>query len=108
MDNPETLNYSDGWKPVYNPVVYDSAEAVSEEPVKEKKKTKEGKPFLLTIQIILCVTAVLSLYALKSFSPDYFKEVYNWYDKNLNNEVILTETFKDFSLDNLINAVSGK
>ncbi|MCH5303678.1 MAG: hypothetical protein J1E41_02335 [Ruminococcus sp.] len=109
MDNPETLIFKDDWKPVYNPVHYERPIEEEEfKPKNKEKKTRESKPLLITIQLIVCILALVSLYLLKTFGGDLYTEVYNWYDKNLNNEIIMSETFESFSLDNLINAAEDK
>ncbi len=112
MDNPETVYYKDDWKPVYNPETFERVSTdnneENEEAIPEKKKKASGKPMVLIIQIIICAVAFLSLYALKSFDIGVFNNVYKWYEDNLNNEIIISETFKDFSLDKIINAVENK
>lgn len=111
MDNPETLYFKDEWKPVYNPVQYET-HINNEEPAEEEqpklKKKSDGKPLLMIIQIVFCIITLLSLYALKSFSADLFKEIQGWYENNLNNEIIMSESFESLSLDNLINAAKDK
>ena len=110
MDNPETVYYKDDWKPVYNPETFErvNTDVNNEEVIPEKKKKASGKPMVLIIQIIICAVAFLSLYALKLFDIGVFNNVYKWYEDNLNNEIIISETFKDFSLDKIINAVENK
>ncbi|MBR2280381.1 MAG: hypothetical protein IJ903_05610 [Ruminococcus sp.] len=112
MDNPETVYYKDDWKPVYNPETFERVNSgdneENEEAVPEKKKKASGKPMVLIIQIIICAVAFLSLYAIKSFDIGVFNDVYKWYEDNLNNEIIISETFMDFSLDKIINAVENK
>lgn len=108
MDNPEALSLNDEWTSAYNPVEYERSSEIPEEKTKLKKKKREGKPLLIIIQIILSLILLLSLYGLKLFTPDLFKDIYTWYEKNLNNEIILSESFESFSLDNLINAVKDK
>ena len=108
MDNPEALSLNEEWTSAYNPVEYETSADIPEEKAKPEKKKKEGKPLLITIQIILSILLLISLYGLKLFTPDLFKDIYNQYEKNLNNEIILSDTFENFSLDNLINAVKDK
>lgn len=113
MDNQDSLIFRDDWKPVYNPVSIDyesnpeSEENIVEEKT-EKKKTTSGKPLLLMIQIIICVTAIISLYALKFFGFSWFNDFYTWYDKNINNEIIISENFENFNLDSLLNEIKNK
>ncbi len=106
MDNPETLTLNDDWKQVYNPVRYEKPTESNEqhEPKKKTKKKPESKPLLIIIQIIVCAIAVLSAYILKTIGGDLYKTVHEWYYSNLNAELIMTDTFEDFSLDNLFNA----
>lgn len=109
MDNPETLNYNDDWKPVYNPTQYNSYEELTDEnPKPEKPKKSRAKPLLTLIQIIICIIAVLSFYSLKTFDKNLYNKLYELYITNLNNEIILTDSFEDFSLDNIINAFKNK
>lgn len=109
MDNPETIIRNDDWTSVYNPVQYEANEPFVEEPYKEKKtKKSQSKPLLTLIQIFICVIAVLLFYSLKTFDNNLYNKIYDMYRENLNNEIVLTETFEDFSLDNIINAVKNK
>jgi hypothetical protein len=113
MDNQDSLIFRDDWKPVYNPVIVDDetfSESEENNTVEktEKKKKSSGKPLLPIIQIILCVTAIISLYALKNFGFSWFNDFYSWYDKNINNEIIISETFESFNLDSLLNEIKNK
>lgn len=110
MDNPETLYFNGDWKPVYNPVEFKSVEDTPDEAGETvpKKKERGSKPLLVIIQIIVCIIGILSLYGLKYFKPDMFSEVYKWYDKNINNELIIKEDVENISLDKLINAIQNK
>ncbi len=110
MDNPEPLYYNDDWKPVYNPVEFKPVDSISEdvEEAVPKKKERGSKPMLVIIQIIICIIGILSLYGLKYFNADMFSEVYKWYDKNINNELIIKDNIDKFSIDKLINAVQNK
>ena len=112
MDNPETLIFKDDWKPVYNPVHYEKPvyeeENTPKKTEKKEKKKSESKPLLIIIQLILCIIALFSLYLLKIFGGDFYSQIYSWYDKNLNNEIIMSETFENFNIDNLINAAQNK
>lgn len=107
MDNPETLSLNnDNWQQVYNPVLYEKPTEATEQP-QQKKRTKkklETKPILIIIQIILCSIAVLSAYCLKTFGGDLYITVHDWYYSNLNAELIMSDTFENFSLENLFNA----
>ena len=115
MDNPDTFYFENDWKPVYNPVQYENYDnnlSDDTEEIKDKKAPKikkvEGKPLLMIIQILLCLIIMLAAYALQTFRPDMFKDIKGWYDKNLNNEIIMSETFENFSLDKLINEFKDK
>ena len=106
MDNPETLSLNDNWQQVYNPVRYEKpAETVEKSQQKKKiKKKPQSRPLLIIIQIILCGIAVLSAYILQIFGGDLYKTVRKWYYDNLNAELIMSDTFENFSLDNLFDA----
>ncbi len=109
MDNPEVLSLENDWTPAYNPVEFEKSNNSSDYEVeKNKKKKREGKPLLITIQLIISLLLLLSFYALKLFSFDIFSELKKWYDTNLNNEIIITESFNSFSIDNLINELKIK
>ncbi len=112
MDNPEiseiTVN-NDEWTPVFDPVHYEPDARDTKETEKNKPEKKHtSKPLLMTVQIILCMLIMLTLYGIKTFGKDLFKEIDKWYQTNLNNEIIITENFDNFSLDELINAVKNK
>lgn len=106
MDNPETLTLNDNWQQVYNPVRYEKPTESVEKPQSKKKakKKRESRPLLIIIQIILCAIAVLSAYILQIFGGDLYKTVHDWYYGNLNAELIASDTFENFSLDNLFDA----
>lgn len=110
MDNPETVYYNNDWKPVYNPVTPQKEEIIEENTDNEPKKKEKNtpKPLLIIIQIILCAVVLLSFYSLKNIGSKYFDDIYNWYNDNIKNEVILSESFENFSLDSIIDAVKGK
>ncbi len=109
MDNPEILNENNDWTPAYNPVHYEintpERGKISEN---NPHKKHTSKPLLMITQIIICVLILLSLYGIKTFGKDLFKEIDKWYKTNLNNEIIVTENFENFSLDKLIDAVKDK
>lgn len=106
MDNPETLTLNDEWQQVYNPVRYEKPAESIEQPQKKKKVKKKTatKPLLIIIQIILCSIVVLSAYLLKTFGGDLYTTVHDWYYSNLNAELIMSDTFENFSLNNLFDA----
>lgn len=109
MDNQAPLIFRDDWKPIYNPVTVENEPKAEDESVPEKKKKENvGKPLLLIIQILICVIALLSVFAVKNFNPSWYNSFFEWYDKNLNNEIILSETFENYTLDSLINAFKTK
>ena len=104
MDN---ITYEEGWQDARNPVEYQTAdEPFEEKPQHIKKiKTKRGViPLLSYIQLILCVIALLTAYVIKLIGGDIYSATHKVYNNELNNEIIMTESFKDFNLDNFFNA----
>lgn len=105
MDNPA----ENDWTSAYNPIQYENnIESPEDKSNQPEKKKREGKPLLITIQLIISLLLLVSFYALRVFLPDTFTELRSWYEKNLNNEIIISESFENFSLDNLINALKDK
>lgn len=111
MDNPETIYFNEEWKPVYNPVnntqEVETTDKVDNNSEKEIKKPN-GKPLLTIVQIIICIILLFLLYSFKNSDSKTLKEYYKWYNKNLNNEITVSETFNEFSLDKIINAIENK
>ena len=103
MDNLSTITYADDWKKASDPVLYEKPEPEQPQIQPKKKKTKTGRPLLTLIQIIICLLIVLSAYRIKLFGGDFYKGVKEYYETELNNEIILNPY--ENSLDKLINAV---
>ncbi len=111
MDNPETLIFRDDWKPVYNPVNFETEKIDDVKQENEQtniKKKRAAKPILILIQISLCLIALLSLYTFKALNSPLLDDIYKWYEDNINNEIIIKESFNDFNIDSFLNAVKDK
>lgn len=102
MDNLNNISYADDWKNASEPVVYQKPEPEKKEPEFKEKKKHIGKPLLTIIQIIVCALIVLSAYVLKLIGGDIYKTVKDYYETEINNEIILNPY--ENNLDELINA----
>lgn len=104
MDNLNSITYADDWKNANEPVYYQPPEVEeSVEPIKKKDRKNTPKPLLTLIQIIICVILVASAYCLNTFGGDLYKNIRKEYYRLLNDEIILSENFKNFDLDSLFN-----
>lgn len=65
----------------------------------DKPDSKGSIPLLTIIQLIFFLIIVLAAYGIKTFGGNMYKQLSTWYNDNLNNEIILTDSFNDFSLD---------
>lgn len=104
MDNLNTITYADDWKQAYTPVYKEENVDLNnekEEVIITKRKGNFGKSYLLIIQLIICLIILLSAFALKLMGGELYDNVRNWYYENLNNEVIITDSFDDFDLDSI-------
>lgn len=62
----------------------------------EKKRSRyEGVPLLLTIQLIISIIALTSLFTLKVLCIEYFNLIRNWYFNNINNSLVVASNFND-------------
>ena len=96
MLNINEISYADDWKSVKNPI-YKEEKVITDTP----KKKEYGKPLLLIIQLILCALVVISAFGIKTFGGDLYNNLHNWYYETLNDEIFLTDSFEDFSIDNI-------
>lgn len=106
MDNLNTIVYDDDWKTTDNPVyvsdLKENTESTQTQPQKKKKKITNSKPLLLITQLIASALMVLAFFLFKTFGGDFYNDFKSWYVENLNNEIILTEEFADFNIDDLV------
>lgn len=111
MDNPKnTISYAEGWKQANAPVYYEKHHYNSEPDTQEKKNKKQktqGKPLLIIIQMIICLLILIVAYGIKLFSGDLYTDLHNLYTEKLNDEIIMTQDPKAYSLDSLIELISG-
>ena len=104
MDNLNAITYADDWKQAYTPVYKEVTKNQDSENTEiSKVKTKHKKSYLLTVQLIMCLIILLSALVLKVFGGDLYKSIRGWYYENLNNEIIMTEDFYSFDLDEIFN-----
>ena len=103
MDNLNNISYADGWKKASNPVVITEKEQTntSEQTEKTSPKKKTAKPALTLLQISICLLIILAAYLLKLFGGDVYKNVKDYYEAEINNEIILNPY--ENALDKLIN-----
>lgn len=102
MDNLNSISYDKNWKKASNPVRYKKSENISVLKHEKPKVKKSGKPLLTIIQIIICLIIVMSVYLIKLFSIDLYKNIKEIYQSEINNEIILNPY--ENSPDKLINA----
>ena len=100
MDNPDNISYDEGWKNAYEPLRYESADIAQAQPKKStKKKRSYPFPLLISIQIIICLLIVLSAFVIKQIGGELYRTVKSEFNKNINNEIILKDSFESFTLN---------
>lgn len=102
MDNLNTITYADDWKEAYTPVYKEEEDYTPQEENTVVKKAKQHNlPLLITIQLILCLLILASAFVIKTIGGDFYQSVRKWYYNNLNDEIIITESFETFDLDDI-------
>ena len=66
-----------------------------------KKDRHYGIPLLLVVQLVLCVLVFLAAFGIKTFGGELYNTLHQWYYDNLNDEIIMTESFETFDLDSI-------
>ncbi len=100
MDNLNTISYEEGWRDAAEPVQYESVSRSTELPEQKPKEKRNVKiPLLLTVQLILSALIVLSMFVVRQSGGEVYNSVKEYYDKEINNEIILKDTFESFTLN---------
>ena len=60
-----------------------------------------SKPLLISIQLILCVIAVIVLFILKAMDSPAYHNFMTWYKVEMNRPVISQEFFRTFDVSRL-------
>jgi len=112
-DRYDQISYEDGWRNVSQPEYYTyvptNLPAVQNNKGKEKhdfedidgdetnktraKKITANKPWLIIIQLILCIILFIAALILKEINTDFFNTLKSWYTAELNNSLIITDGF---------------
>lgn len=108
-ENNNSITYDEGWKNVTNTeyphIVREYGDEIEEDCNFDeetddipKKKKDSPKQLLITVQLILCIIAELSAFALKSIGGEVYETAREWYYTNLNSSAIFDESNSfDFS-----------
>ena len=95
--------YEEGWRetaPVVNePVPIDEAQP---DPVIEQTEREDGKPLLITIQLVLCLLAALVLFLLKAMDSEGYYSFIDYYHEELQKPVVSEEVFLKADIGKLI------
>ncbi|MDR0914539.1 MAG: hypothetical protein LBM65_05190 [Oscillospiraceae bacterium] len=105
-ERKDFIVYDDDWKNSSKPEVYTFTDAESDSgktgddglqsksahtPLHFKNAKKINKPWLLIIQIVLCVAAVATVYTFKEISPPIYEQIKGWYTAQINNSVFISD-----------------
>lgn len=105
MDNPNTITYADDWKEAYSRVYNEKTDVDTEDiesPKKAEPAKSTSKPLLVIIQLIFFTIIVIVAFCIKAFGGDFYEQTRSLYYDNINDEIIMTDDFQNFSLDSLI------
>ena len=92
----EKILYDENWQsvtspeyPVLNDRGYDREVIEEKKPENpEPKPVNIPKQYLLTFQLVVCILAGISAFALKSIGGETYETIRNWYYSELNNTAI--------------------
>ena len=70
-----------------------------------KKKKDNPKQLLITVQLVLCILAVLAAFALKGIGGEIYEAARDWYYTNLNSSAIFDEN-KNFDFNSIFGAAT--
>lgn len=103
--------YEEGWRETA-PVASEET-PVDEAPVKAVEplqKSRESKPLLITIQLVLCLLAALLLFLLKAMDSEGYYSFMDYYHEELQKPVVSQELFSSVDIGKLFekNAVEVK
>lgn len=115
-ENKSSISYDEGWKSVseaeYPQFVSENDGEADEynNPDDEKsniqkKKKDNPKQLLITVQLVLCILAVLAAFALKSIGGEIYEAARDWYYTNLNSSAIFDEN-KNFDFNSIFGAAT--
>ena len=86
--------YEEGWRetaPVVNETV--PIDEAQPDPVIEQTEREDGKPLLITIQLVLCLLAALVLFLLKAMDSEGYYSFIDYYHEELQKPVVSQEIF---------------
>lgn len=115
-ENRNSISYNEGWKSVSDaeyPQLVSDSDGESDEYINPddekiniaKKKKDSPKQLLITIQLVLCILAVLAAFALKSIGGEIYETARNWYYTNLNSSAIFDEG-QNFDFNSIFGAAT--
>ena len=79
----------------------DETEPVAVDEQKPAEKPERARPFLITVQLVLCLIAALSLFLLKSTGSELYDRFRSWYDEEMKKTLISQDVFDDAGIDRL-------
>ena len=95
--------YEEGWRetaPVVNETV--PIDEAQPDPVIEQTVREDGKPLLITIQLVLCLLAALVLFLLKAMDSEGYYSFIDYYHEELQKPVVSEEVFLKADIGKLI------
>ena len=95
--------YEEGWRetaPVVNETV--PIDEAQPDPVIEQTEREDGKPLLITIQLVLCLLAALVLFLLKAMDSEGYYSFIDYYQEELQKPVVSEEVFLKADIGKLI------
>lgn len=115
-ENRSSISYDEGWKSVSDaeyPQLVSDSDGESDEYINPddekiniaKKKKDSPKQLLITIQLVLCILAVLAAFALKSIGGEIYETARDWYYTNLNSSAIFDEG-QNFDFNSIFGAAT--
>lgn len=114
-ENRSSILYDEGWKSVsdaeYPQFISENNDDSDEynnpdEKINIAKKKKDNpKQLLITIQLVLCILAVLAAFALKSIGGEIYETARDWYYTNLNSSAIFDEG-QNFDFNSIFGAAT--
>lgn len=115
-ENKNSISYDEGWKSVSDaeyPQFVSENDGESDEYINTdneknniaKSKKDNPKQLLITVQLVLCILAVLAAFALKSIGGEIYESARDWYYTNLNSSAIFDEN-KNFDFNSIFGAAT--
>lgn len=102
----DEIIYEEGWRSSTSvlPAEPDAPPVDEEEPQEEKKPSSPSFPVLLTLQLVLCLAAVLVLFLLKTMDSAVYHDFMSFYAEELNRPLISRRVFDTLDLGKLFDA----